>query len=146
MPLALTRKVQVKDGTLVRTDGVGTTVTVSEAQSVQKQVSMIPLGELCGLPKRERATAFGFKSRPSYDDSRNAGLQGTAADLLPQRTGPHTPAKRTQELEALIIGMRGETHGTMEESADTFTHTGCTVRARRVGPVLADDGLSKKNG
>lgn len=146
MHLALNLNVQVKDGTLVLTDGVGKTVTCSEAQSVQKKVSMITLGELCGLPKRELATAFGFKSRTSYYDSRNAVLQGTAADLLPQRTGPHTPSKRTKELEALIIGMRFETNGTMYEIADTLTHTGCTVSARLVGQVLADYGLSKKNG
>ena len=81
MHLALTLNVQVKDGTLVLTDCVGKTVTFSEAQSVQKQVSMITLGELCGLPTRELATGFGFQSRTSYDDSRNAVLQGTAADL-----------------------------------------------------------------
>jgi hypothetical protein len=144
--LARNLNVQVQDGTLVLTDGVGKTVTFSEAQSVQKKVSMITLGELCGLPKRELATAFGFKSRTSYYDSRNAVLQGTTADLLPKRTGPHTPSKRTKEIEALIIGMRFETNGTMYEIADTLTHMGCTVSARLVGQVLADYGLSKKNG
>ena len=145
-PLALNLNVQVKDGTLVLTDGVGKTVTFSEAQSVQKKVSMITLGELCGLPKRALATGFGFKSRTSYYDSRNAVLQGTAADLLPKRTGPHTPSKRTKEIEALIIRARFETHGNMYEIADTLTHMGCTVSARLVGQVLADYGLSKKNG
>ena len=82
MHLALNLNGQVKDGTLVLTDGVGKTVTFSEAQSVQQQVSMITLGELCGLPKRALATGFGFKSRTSSDDSRNAVLQGTAADLM----------------------------------------------------------------
>ena len=81
MPLALHLNVQVKDGTLVLTDCVGKTVTFSEAQSVRKQVSMITLGARCGLPKRARATGFGFQSRPSSSDSRNAVLQGTAADL-----------------------------------------------------------------
>ena len=146
MHLALTLNVQVKDGTLVLTDGVGKTVTFCEEQSVQKKVSMITLGELCGLPKRELATSFGFKSRTSYYDSRNAVLQGTAADLLPKRTGPHTPSKRTKELEALIIRTRFETNGTMYEIADTLTHMGCAVSARLVGQVLADYGLSKKNG
>lgn len=146
MHLALNCNVQVKDGTLVLTDCVGKTVTFSEAQSVQKKVSMITLGELCGLPKRELATGFGFKSRTSYYDSRNAVLQGTVADLLPKRTGPHTPSKRTKELEALIIRTRFETDGNMYEIADTLTHMGCIVSARLVGQVLADYGLSKKNG
>ena len=107
---------------------------------------MITLGELCGLPKRALATGFGFKSRTSYYDSRKAVLQGTAADLLPKRPGPHTPSKRTKEIEALIIRTRFETDGTMYEIADTLTHLGCAVSARLVGQVLADYGLSKKNG
>jgi hypothetical protein len=90
----------------VLTDCAGKTVTFSKEQNVQKKVSMITLGELCGLPKREVAAGFGFRSRTSYYDSRNAVLQETAADLFPKRTGPHTPSKRTKEIEALIIRTR----------------------------------------
>ena len=126
MHLALNLNVQVKDGTLVLTDCAGKTVTFSKAQTVQQKVSMITLGELCGLPKHQLATGFGFKSRTSYYNSRNTVLQGTAADLLPKRTGPHTPSKRTQEVEALIIRTRFETELNMYE--------------------IADYGLSKKNG
>src|SRR2546426_6407151 len=146
MHLALNLNVQVKDGTLVLTDCAGKTVTFSKEHTVQKKVSMITLGELCGLPKRQLATGFGFKSRTSYYDSRNAVLQGTAADLLPKRTGPHTPSKRTKEVEARIIRTRFETDGNMYEIADTLTQMGSTVSARLVGQVLADYGLSKKNG
>ena len=113
MHLALYLNVQVKAGTLVLTDGAGKTVTFSEEQSVQKKVSMITLGELCGLPKRQLATGFGLKSRTSYYDSRHTVLQGTTADLLPKRTGPHTPSKRTKEVEVLIIRTRFETDGNM---------------------------------
>jgi hypothetical protein len=146
MQLTLNLNVQVKDGTLVLTDCAGKTVTFSKEQPVQKKVSMITLGELCGLPKRQLATGFGCKSRTSYYDSRNAVLQGTAADLLPKRTGPHTPSKRTKEVEARIIRTRFETDGNMYEIADTLTQLGSTVSARLVGQVLADYGLSKKNG
>ena len=145
MHLTLNLNVQVKDDTLVLTDWAGKIVTFSKAQPVQKKVSMITLGELCGLPKRQLATGFGFKSRTSYYDSRNAVLQGTAADLLPKRTGPHTPSKRTKEVEACIIRTRFETNGNMYEIADTLTQRGSTVSARLVGQVLADYGLSKKN-
>jgi len=146
MHLALYLDVQVKAGTLVLTDCAGKTVTFSQDQTVQKKGSMITLGELCSLPKRQLATGFGFTSRPSYYDSRHAVLQGTSADLLPKRTGPHTPSKRTKEVEALIIRTRFETDGNMYEIADTLTQMGCTVSARLVGQVLADYGLSKKNG
>jgi hypothetical protein len=146
MHIALNIHVQVKDGTLVLTDSAGKTVTFSKEQTVQKKVSMITLGELCGFPKHQLATGFGFQSRTSYYDLRNVVLQGAPADLLPKRTGPHTPSKRTKEVEARIIRLRFETNGTMYEIADALTQLGFPVSARLVGQVLADYGLSKKNG
>ena len=119
MHIALNVDVQVKDGTLVLTDRTGKAITFSKEQTVQQKVSLITLGELCGLPKRQLATGFGFKSRTSSYDSRNAVLQGIAADLLPTRTGPHTSSKRTKEVEARIIRTRCETNGNMYEIADT---------------------------
>lgn len=118
MPLTLNRNVQVKDGTLVRTDCAGTIVTVSQEHPVQKKGSMLTLGARCGLPTRQLATGFGFPSRPSSSESRNAVLQGIAADLWPTRTGPHPASKRTTEVEARLIRTRVETTGTMDEIAD----------------------------
>ena len=146
MHIALNVNVQVQDGTLVLTDRAGKTVTFSKEQTVQKKVTMIALGELCGLPKRQFATGFGFKTRKSYYDSRHAVLEGTPEDLWPKRTGPHTRSKRTQEVEALIIRTRFETDLNMYEIAETVTQQGFPVSARLVGRVLADYGLSKKNG
>ena len=146
MHMALNLDVEVKDGTLVLTDHTGQTITFSKEQTVQKKVSMITLGELCGLPKRQIATGFGFKTRKSYYDSRNAVLQGSPADLVPTRRGPRSPSIRTKEMEALIIRTRFETDGNMYAIADTFTQMDCPVSARLVGQVLADYGLSKKNG
>jgi len=146
MHIALNVDIQVKDGTLVLTDRAGKTVTFSKEQTVQQKVSLITLGELCGLPKRQLATCFGFKTRKSYYDIRNAVLKGAPADLLPKRTGPHTPAKRTKEVEALIIRTRFETDHNMYGIADVLTQLGVNVSARLVGQVLADYGLSKKNG
>src|SRR5438128_6891881 len=145
MHIALDVHVQVKDDTLVLTDRAGKTITFSKAQTVQKKVSMITLGELCGLPKRQLATGFGFKSCTSYYDSRHTVLQGTAADLLPKRTRPHTPSKRTKEVEALIIRTRFETDLNRDAIAEALTQQGCKVSARLVGQVLADYGLAKKN-
>ena len=146
MHIALNLDVEVKDGTLVLTDHTGQTIAFSKEQTVQKKVSMIALGELCGLPKRQIATGFGFKTRKSYYDSRNAVLQGRPADLLPKRRGPRSPSRRTKEMEALIIPTRFETDGNMYEIADTLTQMDYPVSARLVGQVLADYGLSKKNG
>jgi hypothetical protein len=146
MQIVLNVNVQVQDGTLVLTDPAGKTVTFSKEQTVQKRVSMIALGELCGLPKRQLANGFGFKTRKSYYDCRNVALKGSPEALLPQRRGPHTRSKRTKEVEALIIRMRFETDGTMYEIAETLTPQGIPVSARLVGRVLADYGLAKKNG
>ena len=146
MHIALNVNVQVQDDTLVLTDHAGKTVTFSKEQTVQQKVSLITLGELCGLPKRQLATGFGFKTRKSYYDIRHAVLKGAPADLLPKRTGPHTPSKRTKEVEALIIRTRFETDHNMYGIADVLTQLGVNVSARLVGQVLADYGLSKKNG
>ena len=146
MQMTFKLSVQAKDGTLVLTDGAGKTVTFSQEQTVQKKVSMIALGELCGLPKHQLATGFGFKTRKSYYDIRHAVLNGAPADLLPKRPGPHHPSKRTKEVEARIIRMRFETDLNRDETAEALTQIGFKVSARLVGQVLADYGLSKKNG
>ena len=145
MNIAIDIEVSVKNGTLVLTDREGKAITFSPEQSVQKKVSMITLGELCDLPKIELAQAFGFKTRKSYYDTRDAVLNGLPADLLPKRTGPQTASKRTKEVEALIIGRRYETDLNMYQIAAELTQLGFAVSARLVAQVLADYGLGKKN-
>jgi len=145
MNIAIDIEVSVKKGTLVLTDREGKAITFSPEQSVQKKVSMITLGELCDLPKIELAQAFGFKTRKSYYDTRDAVLNGLPADLLPKRTGPQTASKRTKEVEALIIRRRYETDLNMYQIAAELTQLGFAVSARLVAQVLADYGLGKKN-
>lgn len=145
MNIAIDIEVSVKNGALVLTDREGKAITFSPEQSVQKKVSMITLGELCNLPKIELAQAFGFKTRKSYYDTREAVLNGLPADLLPKRTGPHTASKRTKELEALIIRRRYETDLNMYQITAALTQLGFAVSARLVAQVLADYGLGKKN-
>jgi hypothetical protein len=145
MNIAIDIEVSVKNGTLVLTDREGKAITFSPEQSVQKKVSMITLGELCDLPKIELARAFGFKTRKSYYDTRDAVLNGLPADLLPKRTGPQTASKRTKEVEALIIRRRYETDLNMYQIAAELTQLGFAASARLVAQVLADYGLGKKN-
>jgi len=145
MNIAIDIEVSVKNGTLVLTDREGKAITFSPEQSVQKKVSMITLGELCDLPKIELAQAFGFKTRKSYYDTRDAVLNGLPADLLPKRTGPQTAPKRTKEVEALIIRRRYETDLNMYQITAELIQLGFAVSARLVAQVLADYGLGKKN-
>ena len=145
MQITLNVNVRVKDGTLVLTAPTGRSVTFSKEQTVQQKISMIILGELCGLPKRQLAVGFGFKTRKSYYDIRNAVLNGSLADFLPKRPAPRTRPQRTREVEAQIIRLRFETDLNMYEIADTLTHMGFNINARLVARVLADYGLAKKN-
>ena len=73
------------------------------------------------------------------------GVSRLPRGALPKRTGPHTPPKRTKEVEVLIIRRRFETDENMYDIADALTQLGFDVSARLVGQVLADYGLSKKN-
>lgn len=145
MNIAIDIEVSVKNGALVLTDRQGKAISFSPEQSVQKKVSMITLGELCDLPKIELAQAFGFKTRKSYYDTREAVLNGLPADLLPKRTGPQSATKRTKELEALIIRRRYETDLNMYQITAQLAQLGFAVSARLVAQVLADYGLGKKN-
>jgi hypothetical protein len=146
MQITLNVNVLVKDGALVLTDHTGKPVTFSQAQTVQQKVSLIVLGELCDLPKRQLATGFGFQTRTSYYDLRNAVLNGSLADLLPKRPAPRTPPKRPKEVEACLIRTRFETDLNRDEIAEALTPMGVNLSARLVGQVLADDGLAKKTG
>lgn len=145
MQITLHVNVQVQDGALVLTAPSGKTVSFAKEQAVQQKISMIILGELCGLPKRQLAVGFGFKTRKSYYDIRHAVLNGSLADLLPKRPTPRTRPQRTREVEAQIIRLRFETDLNMYEIADTLTHMGFNINARLVARVLADYGLAKKN-
>ena len=145
MPLTFRLTVQAHEGTRMRTDRAGQTVPCSQAHPVQQQVSRSTLGALGGLPTRHRAPGFGFQTRTSSYAIRHAVLNGSPADLLPPRPGPHTPAQRTTEVEALLSRTRFETARTRDAIAAALPHRGCTVSARRVGPVLADSGLATQN-
>jgi phenylalanyl-tRNA synthetase beta subunit len=145
MNISINVDVLVKDGSLVLTNREGHVITFSQDQSVQKKVTMVALGELSNFPKAKLAQTFGFKTRKSYYDIRDAVINGSAADLAPKRTGPQVPPKRTREVEILIIQKRYETDLNMYEIADALTKLGFQVSPRLVAEVLSDYGLSKKN-
>jgi len=145
MNISIDVEVRAKNGILVLTDKEGKAITFSAEQSVQKKVAMITLGEFCDVPKMELAQAFGFKTRKSYYDAREAVVNGSPDDLLPKRTGPQTASKRTKEVEALIIRRRYETDLNMYQIAEELRQLGFVVSSRLVAQVLADYGLGKKN-
>jgi len=144
MKMSINLDVSIKDGTLVLTDPDGNLVTFSKDQSVQKKVSMVTLGEFSNLPKLKIARTFGYSTRKSYYDIRNAVLNGSIKDLIPGPTGPKSAPKRTKELEVLVIKMRFETYDNMYEIASKLKDMGFDVSPRLIGQILTDYGLSKK--
>lgn len=144
MKMSINLEVSVINGNLVLIDKEGGIVTFSKDQVVQKKVSMVTLGELSNLPKIQIAKTFGYSTRKSYYDIRNAVLNGSIDDLIPESTGPKSAPKRTRELEILVIKMRFETDYNMYEIADKLKASGFDVSPRLIGQILADYSLSKK--
>ncbi len=144
MKMNMNFDVSIIDGNLVLTDKEGGIITFSKDQTVQKKVSMVTLGELSDLPKQQIANAFGYSTRKSYYDIRDAVLNGSEKDLFPEKTGPKTAPKRTKELEIIVIKMRFETDYNMYEIAADLKSRGIDVGARIVGQILSDYGLAKK--
>lgn len=144
MNLSLDIDILTHNGELALTDRQGKSVTFSKEQVVQKKVCMVTLGELCDWPKIQVAKAFGFLTRKSYYDIRDQVLHGFPADLLPKKTGPAKPTKRSKELEVLVLQMRFETHFNMYEITHQLNQMGFHVGSRLVAQILADYGLAKK--
>jgi transposase len=119
-------------------------ITFSKEQKVQKKVAMVTLGEFANLSKKQVAISFGYATRKSYYDARNIVLNGKTEDLIPKRTGPQRPTKRTRELEKRVIQMRFDTSYNMYEITNELQEEGFDVSSRLVGQILADFGLSKK--
>ena len=112
---------------------------------MQRKIVMITLGELSGQPKKQIANLFGYATRKSYYDAREAVLTKRTEELLPKRTGPKKPTKRTRDLEKKVIQMRFDTTDNMYEIATELQGRGFDVSSRLIGQILADYGLSKKN-
>jgi len=138
-------EVQITDGNLVLTDRTEKSVTFSKEQTIQRKVVMITLGELSEQPKKQIANLFGYATRKSYYDAREAVLTKSTEELLPKRTGPKKPTKRTRDLEKKVIQMRFDTTNNMYEIAAELQSQGFDVGSRLIGQILADYGLSKKN-
>src|SRR5216684_324349 len=112
MHIAFNLNVQAKDGTLVLTDRTGKTVTFSEEHTVQQKVTMITLGELCGLPKHQLATCFGFKTDLNREE---------IAEALTQRGF---------NISARLVGQVLTDYGLSKKTADTRAASGAAPRQR----------------
>ncbi len=144
MRFSIDAQITIRDGEIVLTNKMGKAITFTKKQKVQKKVAMVTLGELSNLSKKQVAKSFGYATRKSYYDARDAVLNGKNEDLFPKRTGPQSPTKRTRDLEKRVIQMRFDTPYNMYEIKDELQEEGFNVSSRLVGQILADFGLSKK--
>ena len=144
MKIDMNLEIKYKNGNLSIKDVKGGAVKYKDDQVVQRKVNMITLGELSKLPKLQIAKAFGYSTRKTYYDAKDAVLNGFIEDLIPQKSGPKSPRKRTRELEILVIRLRFETDYNMYEIAEHLKEQGFNISSRLVGQILADYGLSKK--
>ncbi len=145
MRMDMNLEISFKNGTLSIKNVKGGTVDYQKDQVVQRKINMVTLGELSKRSKLEIAQAFGYSTRKTYYDAKNAILEGSIEDLIPKSSGPKSPRKRTQELEILVIRLRFETDYNMYEIADHLRERGFDISSRLVGDILTDYGLSKKN-
>jgi hypothetical protein len=137
--------IQINNGTLTIRDAKGGTVSYTRDQVVQRKINMVTLGEVSQLPKIEIARAFGYSTRKSYYDAKDAVLKGPIEIIIPKKSGPNNPRKRTKEIEILVIRYRFETDYNMYEIAEHLNNLGFDISSRVVSQILSDYGLAKKN-
>jgi len=124
------------------TDRAGRPSPSPRNKPVQQKVSNDQLGEFCGSPSANSPPASASKTRKSITISPHRP-QRIASRPLPKGPGPHTPSKRTKEVEPsssarvsrpILIGCDRRRH----------LPAGIQGSARLVGQVLGDYGLAKK--
>jgi hypothetical protein len=144
MKIDLHLNVQFKNGILTLNAENGRTLVFPEDYVVAKKIQMVTLAELSNLPIEEICHLFGYKTRKSYYDIRRLVLENNIEALLPGKTGPQSPPKRTKELEKRVIQLRLSTNQNMYHMTRTLNQEGFSVKSRLIAQILSDYGISKK--
>lgn len=110
-----------------------------------KKIQMVTLAELSDLTIEQICELFGYKTRKSYYDIRRFVLQNNIGALMPKKTGPKSAPKRTPGLEKRVIQLRLSTDKNMYDMTPILNREGFPIKARLVGQILSDYGISKKN-
>lgn len=145
MKIALDLDVQLIDGILVLRSSSGNTLIVPKEHSVQRKIQMVTLAELSDMSIEKICKLFGYKTRKSYYDTRRSVLENDINALMPKKTGPKTPRKRTPELERRVIQLRLNTDKDMYKLTESVNQEGFSAGPRLIGQILSDYGISKKN-
>ena len=144
MKIALNLDIQFNNGILTLNSGPGKTLIFPEDYVVPKKIQMVTLAELTDLSIEEICHLFGYKTRKSYYDIRRLVLENNIEALLPGKTGPQSPPKRTKELEKRVIQLRLTTDQNMYDMTRTLNQEDFPIKSRLVAQILNHYGISKK--
>ena len=144
MKIALDLDVRIQDGVLILTSDAGRSLLFPKDHVVQKKIQMVALAELSDLTIEQICQLFNYKTRKSYYDIRRWVLENNIDALLPKKTGPKNPPKRTSKLEKRVIQLRLTTDKNMYDMTSALNKEGFAVKSRVVAQILSDYGISKK--
>lgn len=144
MKIALNFEIKYKEEILTIKSKSGKTLVFPKDHVVQKKIHMVTLAELSNITIEKICELFNYRTRKSFYDVRRAVLQNDIDSLIPKKTGPKCPPKRTPELEKRIIQLRLNSDYNMYGITDALNKEGFNVKPRLVGQIINDYGISKK--
>lgn len=116
---------------------------VPENDSLLRRFAMLLEGE-CDLGPKAAAEKFGL-SRARYFQLRERFRQDGFGSLLPQKTGPKTNYRRTDELVRQVIRHRFlDPEASADVIAQKLVQCGATISVRSVQRIIEDYSLQKK--
>lgn len=125
-------------------EGPAGSLTAPEDDPVLVRFAMLYEGECEGLGATGAAAKFGM-TRQRYYQLRAALAQGGSAALQPQKRGPKTNYRRTEEAVRQVIRHRFlDPDASPEVIAQKLRQVGFRISARTVERIIQDLGLQKK--
>ena len=116
---------------------------VPENDQLIRRFAMLLEGE-CDTGPKAAAEKFGL-SRSRYFQLRQQFQQGGCDALLPQKTGPKTNYRRTDEIVRQVIRHRFlDPEASAEVIAQKLVQCGATISVRSVQRIIQDYALQKK--
>ncbi len=123
--------------------GQAGSLPVSQNDQLVRRFAMLLEGE-CDTGPKAAAYKFGL-SRARYFQLRQQFQQGGVDALLPQKTGPKTNYRRTDEIVRQVIRHRFlDPDASVEVIAQKLVQCGATISVRSVQRIIQDYALQKK--
>ena len=124
--------------------GPGGTLPVRPDDAATVKLVMLLEGECSGASREAVAERFGY-CRASYYDARGAYLRDGGAGLVPDKTGPKGPSRRTPDVTRRVIRARFlDPRMSAEVIASTLRQERIVISNRSVARIIQDYGLQRK--